>query len=139
MRLGLACLMAGSLAGCAGEGVELNGKIFDVLGVSTSALGRAPEPKVAQRSPLVIPPDSKKLPEPGSSPPPAVASEQSWPQDPDQKRVAAATEAQRKQEEYCRNGNWKEKAMQDEVAASQGPSGGCGNIFSALSKSLFGN
>lgn len=139
-ELAVACVTAVALTGCGSiDGIELNGKIFDALGVSTGSLGQRPEPKVAQRSPLVLPPDANKLPEPGSAPAPVVAANnQNWPVDRDQKKVADAEEAKRKQDEHCRDGNWKEKAMKDEVAASQGPSGGCGSIFSALSKTLFG-
>lgn len=135
-----ACATVIGLAGCGGiDGIELNGKIFDALGVSTGSLGPRPEPKVEQRSPLVLPPVADRLPEPGSAPAPAVAGNvQSWPVDRDQKKIADAAEAKKKQEEHCQDGNWKEKAMRDEAAASQGPSGGCGSIFSALSKSLFG-
>lgn len=139
-KAAVVCATAFSLSACGGDGIELNGKIFDALGVSTASLGPRPEPKVAQRSPLVLPPDPNRLPEPGG-PAPAVAgaNSESWPVDPDQKKLADAAEAKRKQEEYCQDGNWKEKAMRDEVAAAHGPSGGCGSIFSALSKTLFGN
>ncbi|MET0568869.1 MAG: hypothetical protein ABWZ74_07305 [Hyphomicrobiaceae bacterium] len=134
----VACAMAASLSACgAVDGVELNGKIFDALGVSTGSLGPRPEPKVERRSPIVLPPDANRLPEPGSAPVAANAN-QAWPVDRDQKKVVDAAEAKRKQDEHCKDGNWKEKAMQDEVAASQGPSGGCGSIFNAFSKSLFG-
>lgn len=140
LRAAIACVMAVSLSACGGiDGIDFNGKIFDVLGMSTGALGPRPEPKVEQRSPLVLPPDAKKLPEPGSAPAPAVAANnQNWPVDRDQKKVADAAEAKRKQDEHCRDGNWKEKAMKDEAAASQGPSSGCGSIFSVFSKTLFG-
>jgi hypothetical protein len=134
----VACAVAASLPACgAVDGVELNGKIFDALGVSTGSLGPRPEPKVERRSPIVLPPDANKLPEPGSAPVTANAN-QNWPVDRDQKKVADAAEAKRKQDEHCKDGNWKEKAMQDEVAASHGPSGSCGSIFNALSKTLFG-
>jgi hypothetical protein len=130
--------LACALPGCGIDGVELNGKIFDALGVSTSALGPKPEPKLAQRAPLVLPPDPNKLPEPGSAEAPAIA-DANWPKDREQQRIASAAEAKRKQDEYCRDGNWKEKAMGDEAAAAAaGPSGSCGSIFSAISKGLFG-
>lgn len=136
LGVAIACAMAIGLSACGG--VELNGKIFDALGVSTASLGPRPEPKVERRSPIVLPPDPNKLPEPGSVPVATANANQSWPVDRDQKKIADAAEAKRKQEEHCRDGNWKEKAMQDEVAASQGPSGGCGSIFNAISKNLFG-
>jgi hypothetical protein len=139
VQLGAIATLAVALTGCGGvDGVELNGKIFDALGVSTSSLGPRPEPKLEQRSPLVLPPDPNKLPEPGGGQAPAVA-DASWPKDRDQLKKASADEAQRKQEEYCRDGNWKEKAMKDEAAAQAGgPYGSCGSVFSVLSKTLFG-
>jgi hypothetical protein len=139
-RIAIAVTLASGLAGCgAVDGVEFNGKIFDALGVSTGSLGPKAEPKLAQRSPLVLPPDPNKLPEPGSAqqPQPAVA-DTNWPKDRDQQKIADAAEAKRKQEEHCRDGNWKEKAMKDEVGAAVGPSGGCGSIFSAISKAITG-
>lgn len=137
-RFAIVCTAALVLSACGGDGVELNGKIFDALGVSTASLGPRPEPKVERRSPIVLPPDGNRLPEPGSAPAPVANANQNWPQDRDQKKIADAAEAKRKQEEHCRDGNWKEKAMRDEVGASQGPSGGCGSIFSVFSKTLFG-
>jgi hypothetical protein len=132
--------MATGLAACAGEGVELNGKIFDALGVSTASLGPRPEPKIEQRSPLVLPPNGERLPQPGSEPAPDQTANQNWPKDKQQQRIAQAEEAKRKQKEYCRDGNWKEKAMKDDVAAERNaPGGDCGSIFSVFSKGLFGN
>lgn len=140
-QIAAAALLAAAVSGCGGiDGVELNGKIFDALGVSNAAMGAKPEPKLAQRSPLVLPPDPNKLPEPGNvaAQAPAVA-DANWPKDRDQQRIAAAADTKRKQAEYCRDGNWKEKAMKDEVAAeANGPSGNCGSIFSVFSKNLFG-
>lgn len=127
------------LSGCAADGIEFNGKIFDALGMSTSSLAPRKEPKMERRSPIVLPPDGKRLPEPGSSPEYANQN-QSWPQDRDAKKVADAEDFKRKQQEYCRDGNWKEKAMKDEVGAeANAPGGNCGSIFSVFSKGLFGN
>jgi hypothetical protein len=134
----VATVLAG-LGGCANEGIELNGKIFDALDVSTSSLAPRKEPKMEQRSPIVLPPDGKRLPEPGSAPEYA-SQDQNWPQDREAKRVASAEEAKRKQAEFCRDGNWKEKAMKDEVAAERNaPGGNCGSAFAIFSKGLFGN
>lgn len=127
------------VGGCANDGIEFNGKIFDALGMSTSALAPRKEPKMERRSPIVLPPDGKRLPEPGSAPSPDLA-EQNWPKDRDAKKVADAEDFKRKQQEYCRDGNWKEKAMKDEVGAeSKAPGGNCGSIFSVFSKGLLGN
>lgn len=133
----LVSVLAG-LGGCANEGIELNGKIFDALGVSTSSLAPRKEPKMERRSPIVLPPDGKRLPEPGSAPEYANQN-QNWPQDRDQKKVADAAEFKRKQAEWCRDGNWKEKAMKDEVGAeAKAPGGDCGSAFAIMGKGLFG-
>jgi hypothetical protein len=105
----------------------------------TGALGKKEEPKAEQRAPLVLPPSSEKLPEPGElAPAGPVQTAQAWPNDPDKQRAASEAAKKQAQAEYCRDGNWKEKALGDELAAARGPSGSCGSIFSALSKTLFG-
>ena len=126
-------------AGCGGtDGVELNGKLFDAVGLSGDVLGKKPEPRTQARAPLVLPPDATRLPEPGSAPEPG-AVEQAWPRDAQQQKLAEAEARKRAHEEYCKNGNWKEKAVKDEIAADKGPDGSCqGSIFSAIGKSLGG-
>ncbi|MEZ5817986.1 MAG: hypothetical protein R3D44_12975 [Hyphomicrobiaceae bacterium] len=134
--LGVALL---ALPGCGGvDGVELNGKIFDAVGL-TGSLGKRAEPKTEQRAPLVLPPSSEQLPEPGTvAATEPVRTAQAWPNDPDKQRAASEASKKQAQADYCRDGNWKEKAMGDDLAAAKGPSGSCGSIFSALSKTLFG-
>ncbi len=127
------------LAGCsAGEGVELNGKVFDALGVSGNVLGKKVEPKTEARAPLVIPPDTTRLPDPESAPPATTAAipDQQWPQDPDKARAQQAAAKKQAQAEYCRDGNWKDRAKGDESADSACQQG---SIFGAMSKTLFGN
>jgi hypothetical protein len=128
------------LPGCGGiDGVEFNGKIFDAVGL-TGALGKREEPKTEARAPLVLPPPRERLPAPGEMA--AVAPQQpdaSWPNDPDKTKQSKEAAKKQAQDDYCRDGNWKEKAMKDEVAAAHGPSGSCGSLFSVLSKTLFGN
>ena len=119
------------LSACAGDGVELNGKIFDAVGLSGDILGKKAEPRTEARAPLVLPPDANRLPEPGSGAAPVV--NQQWPRDAQQQRVAEAEARKQAHKAYCSDGNWKEKAMRDDVSASQGPDGGChGSIFSVL-------
>lgn len=131
----LAAAVTGALAltGCASGDVELNGKIFDALGISAAAQKPAREAKVAARPPLVLPPSTERLPDPNAVPV-AAAGDPAWPVDPDQKRVGSASEALKKQTEYCRDGNWKEKAMRDDIAAAKGPVGSCndGSIFTFM-------
>jgi hypothetical protein len=122
------------LTACAGDGVELNGKIFDAVGLSGDILGKKPEPKTQARAPLVLPPDPNRLPEPGGAP--APTANQDWPRDAQQQRVAEATARKQAQAKFCSDGNWKEKAMKDDIAASRGPDGTCqGSIFSLFSGS----
>lgn len=125
------------LGGCA-DGMEVNGRLLDAVGMSTAALSaKKEEPRVAPRAPLVMPPSDKRLPEPGSEPPPVVADDASWPKDKDQQRVASAAEKQRQHQQHCRDGNWKERAV-DNDASMQGPLGSCGSLFS-FGKGMFGS
>ncbi len=141
--LRLAAVVAVGLlaSGCSMGDVELNGGIFDLMGVSSKTQARAREPKLAQRAPLVLPPNSDRLPDPeAGGPQVAAAGDQNWPVDPDQKRKSSAQQAADAQAAYCNDGNWKSKAVRDDVAASQGPNGGCSpSILSGLKKGLFGN
>lgn len=135
-----AAIVGVALSGCSAGDVELNGRLLDAVGISTAALGaKGKEPQVAQRAPLVIPPDQTRVPEPGSVPvPPPVFADQSWPADRDQQKVADAAQKQQKQKEYCRDGNWRERAMGDDIAASKGPYGTCDSIFT-WAGGLFGS
>jgi hypothetical protein len=130
--------MAGSLllSGCA-DGLELNGKVFDWLGVSPAAMeARKQEPKLAARAPLVIPPNSTRLPEPGSGQTPQVAA--AWPEDPDQRKTREARERERLHLAYCRGEiQWKERAMNPgDVGAARSPYGPCPSLIGDLSASV---
>ncbi|HRD75546.1 MAG TPA: hypothetical protein PK264_06355 [Hyphomicrobiaceae bacterium] len=129
----LAVSSALALTGCAAGDVELNGKIFDALGVSAATSKPSREPKLAARAPLVLPPSADRLPDPNAVPV-AASGDPAWPVDADQKRVGTVADAARKHTEFCRDGNWKEKAMRDDIAAAKGPAGNCndGSIFSAF-------
>ena len=134
--------IAAGLSGCGGfDGVELNGKLFDALGVSGDTSGKRSEPKTQARAPLVIPPDATRLPEPGSvQVPTSATADQAWPKDREAQRIADADAKKRAQEAHCRDGNWKQKAMKDDIGAAAGPNGSCNNsIFSVLGKSILGS
>jgi hypothetical protein len=80
-----------ALGGCS-DGLEVNGKLFDWLGVSSTAMEQAKrEPQVAARTPLVLPPNSSKLPEPGSGQ--EASADLASLGDPDAKKAAAAGSA----------------------------------------------
>ena len=139
-RIGPVVLVAAllGLPGCGGiDGVDFNGKIFEAAGL-TGALGKRAEPKTEARSPLVLPPPSERLPAPGEMA--AAAPQQpdpAWPNDPDKNKATKAAAEKQAHDEYCRDGNWKEKAMREDekAAAAQAK---CGSLFSVLGKQLFG-
>jgi hypothetical protein len=67
-----------ALAGCGG--VEFQGKIFDYMGVSGDR--REPDVRMAERPPLLLPPNPKALPEPQNGVAAATAR-QDWPTNPE--------------------------------------------------------
>jgi hypothetical protein len=84
------------LAGCAGDGIEFNGKIFEAAGL-TQIGGSQKDPEVAQRTGLVVPPQTASLPVPGEGADVTASIEQQLPNDPQQliAQKAAADEAAR--------------------------------------------
>jgi len=135
----MSSIMAGSvallLAGCGAGDVELNGKVFDYLGVSPSTQSRN-EAKVAERSGLVLPPSVDRLPEPGSGQQGEDTQLASL-DDPDRKAVVSKAELERQQREYCEVHYTQAKARGDESGAlnAKGPLGQCApSIFTSLEK-----
>lgn len=113
-----------ALGGCGGfDGVALNGKVFDAMGLnSTSSSG---DPKMAQRTGLVVPPNTGALPEPGSRPD-VEAADVAALQDPDKKASTSKAELQRQQAEYCKVNYEMAKARGDDNAdLATGPLGPC--------------
>jgi len=104
--------------------------MFDWIGISPSALAaRRDEPKLADRAPLVIPPDSTRLPEPGSGQT-VVQTAQSgtaWPEDPDQRKSREAKERERLHQAYCRGDmQWKDRALNPgDINVPKSPYGSC--------------
>ncbi|MGH6734955.1 MAG: hypothetical protein ACRECX_02590 [Methyloceanibacter sp.] len=86
----LACVAL--LGGCGG-GVELQGKVFDYMGVSGDR--QEPDVQMTERPPLLVPPSVQSLPSPGQGS--AVTARQDWPDDPEKvrKRVAKEQEAKK--------------------------------------------
>ncbi len=110
-------------AGCSMDDVQLNGGIFDAVGLSDSARAKSKsgEPKLAERAPLVVPPRVDSLPQPG---------EAQAPQDPqlaaihDPDEVAKKTQEQleKEQAEYCAKNYNEHDASSD---SAEGPLGPC--------------
>ncbi|MEQ1648653.1 MAG: hypothetical protein ABL898_08725 [Hyphomicrobiaceae bacterium] len=128
--------VAATVSGCS-DGVELNGKIFDALGVSPAAQNAAKrEPQLPQRTGLVLPPDQSRLPEPGAQAPSddvALAALN----DPDKRKAAAAAERARLHAAYCAGDiTWKERALDrsKSEAAPTSPYGPCSILGKALTQ-----
>ncbi len=137
VRAGLAVLAAGVLvSGCGAGDVELNGKIFDALGVSSATKGRAEDPKMASRNGLVVPPNTGSLPEPGSGGAPAGEGDLAFINDPDRKQKLDKADLERRQAEYCKVHYEQAKARGDASADdATGPAGPCRATFlSAVKK-----
>jgi hypothetical protein len=124
-----------ALSGC--DGIALEGKAFDWLGISGSALDeKRRDPKMAERAPLVVPPSVTRLPSPGSGK--TDSQEVAALKDPELTKKAAAKERERLHLAYCRGEiQWKEKALDPEYggAANRSPYGPCPSLFD-LSGSL---
>ncbi|MET0194441.1 MAG: hypothetical protein ABW200_13860 [Hyphomicrobiaceae bacterium] len=116
------------LGGCS-DGLEVNGKLFDWMGISSSALEQNKrEPQVAARAPLVLPPNSNRLPAPGSEEqdPSTLASLN----DPDRKKAAAAKERERQHLAYCRGEiQWKDRVHNKDDAGNRSPYGPCPTLL----------
>ncbi len=132
----VAVLLSAMLSGCGGvDGVELNGKIFDWMGVSeASKQANAREPRVPQRAGLVMPPDVNRLPDPGSENDPNDVSAAL--NDPDKKKAAAAAERARLHQAYCSGElTWKERAYaKDSLQTNKSPFGPCSALGSMVNQ-----
>jgi hypothetical protein len=120
------------LAGCSADDVELNGKIFDAVGLN-DAKTKSAEPKLAERAPLVMPPNPERVPEPGL-PPEVKANEVAALQDPDKVAKTSKAELERQQAAYCKVNYEQAKARGDDNAdLAAGPLGPCrGSVLSAV-------
>jgi hypothetical protein len=124
------------LGGCS-DGIEVNGKLFDWLGVSSAAMEQSKrEPQVAARAPLVLPPNSNRLPAPGSEQedPTTIAALN----DPDRKKAAAAKERERLHLAYCRGEiQWKDRVHNpDNAAGNKSPYGPCPSLFGDVTSNV---
>lgn len=124
-----------ALGGCGGfDGVQLNGKVFDAMGIGGEGQ-KSGEPKLAQRTGLVVPPSTEALPAPGSRPD-VEAPDVAALQDPDKNAAVSQAEMQRQQAEYCKK-NYEEAMQRGDSNAdlATGPLGPCrGSVLSAIEK-----
>ena len=91
LRLAAAIACTFALGGCGG--VEFQGKVFDYMGLSGDH--QQADVRMAERPPLLLPPNSKALPAPGTGVAVATARPD-WPDDPEKagKRIAKAKQAE---------------------------------------------
>lgn len=108
--------------GCSPGDVELNGSIFDKLGVGSNSAARS-DTKVPIRQALVLPPNLERLPEPGSGQADQQSAE-AMPVDPEQKRVAAVSKAEADHRAYCERA-LREAKVRGDLTLVKGPLGRC--------------
>ena len=124
------------LAGCGAGDVELNGKIFDAMGVSPSTQKKSGDPNVAARNGLIMPPSTGSLPEPGSGVAPETEADIAFINDPDRKRAIDNSEMERRQADYCKVHYEQAKLRGDQAAdAAVGPAGPCrASVLTSMKK-----
>lgn len=120
----LSIFAAAALAGCSPGDVQFEGKIFDAMGMNAPA--NRSTPKMESRSPLVVPPDLARLPDPnGSDEAPADVSLAAI-NDPDRAKVVSEEQLKKQQEEYCAKHYDPAVAMgRGDADAISGPLGPC--------------
>lgn len=91
LRLAGALALTLGLAGCGG--VEFEGKVFDYMGLSGDR--QEADVRMSERPPLLLPPDTRRLPPPGQGAGMAAAR-QNLPTDPEQTRKQVAAEKKAK-------------------------------------------
>ena len=120
----IACALA--LGGCAADEVELNGKIFDAMGLN--AKSKTTEPKLAARAPLVMPPSPERVPEPGV-PPESQAADVAALQDPDAVAKTSRAELERQRQKDID----RHQRGDDTADLAAGPLGPCkASILTAI-------
>ena len=120
----LAAAVTIALVGCSAGDVELNGSVFDTLGVGSKSQSASSNIKVPQRQALVVPPNLERLPEPGSGGADEQLVTSAMPVNPEQRRVAAASQAQLEHRQFCEKATQTAKINRD-FRPINGPLGSC--------------
>jgi hypothetical protein len=130
--LGMAVLLM-AFGGCSGEDIQLEGKVFDAIGMGKNSKKSA-EPQMASRSPLVMPPNLERLPQPGEQPG-GEAVDVAALNDPDKKLIVNQVEMQKRQAEYCKV-HYEQAIVhgdRDGADLAEGPLGPCkGSVLNAI-------
>ncbi len=111
-------------AGCSGDDVQFEGKVFDLVGLNNPTQ-RSAEPKLRERAPLVVPPSLDRLPEPGQGGD-SLSADLAALNDPDKVAKQSRADLERQQAEYCKVHYEQAKALGDQDAdQAAGPLGPC--------------
>ena len=131
--LALTLSSALSLGGCGGiDGVELQGGVFDALGLSAATQKKEKEPRVAARASLVLPPDASRLPTPDQSNTQAGLGE-SWPVEAEELKARNVAVLEKQHKDYCEKA-LLDARMKNESGVVMGPRGNCRpGLFGSLS------
>ncbi|HKJ62116.1 MAG TPA: hypothetical protein VKA94_08995 [Hyphomicrobiales bacterium] len=125
-----------SIAGCGGGDVYYDAPALEAVGINLNA--KEPDADLPERSGIVLPPSTDKLPKPGETTTASAAPAQNWPVDPEveKKRKEEAETAAR--EEYCKNGKWDGGNI-DEFEKNVGKEQRCqSGFFEAVNKAIGG-
>jgi hypothetical protein len=126
--------LAGALAGCAGADVQIDAPILEAAGINLVSKP-PPEPDLEEKPPLVVPPDTQRLPKPGERQ--VAAAEEQWPEDPDIIAAKKAKKAEKERERYCREGDWSGEGGIDEFRKTMGREQRCpSQLGKTLSEAL---
>jgi hypothetical protein len=125
-----ACCAGLIVAGCSMDDVELNGGIFDAVGLNDAK--KTSDPKLAERAPLVVPPSLDRLPAPGEAPAP---SQIAGINDPDAAKQKSREELEKQQAEFCEKNYDAAIRRGEEAAMVEGPMGPCRkSVLTAIKK-----
>jgi len=128
--------VAGIVSGCAGADVQIDAPILEAAGINLVSKP-PPEPDLEEKPPLVVPPDTKKLPKPGERK--VAAAEEQWPEDPDLIAKKKAEKAEAERERYCREGDWSGEGGIEEFRKTLGKEQRCpSQLGKAISEALGG-
>lgn len=130
----LPAALSASIAGCGGGDVYFDAPALEAVGINLNE--KEVEADVPERTGLVMPPSTNKLPAPDDATTASVSAK-NWPVDAEaeKKRKAEADAAAR--EEYCKNGEW-DKGNIDEFEKNVGNEQRCQTGFLQAITKAFG-
>ncbi len=114
----LALVASVGLAACSPGDVQLEGKVFEALGANELGKKRAAA-NLKSRTPLVMPPATGALPEPGSGQEQQIVGVE----DQDQRKIVDKAALEKKHKEFCEKHYDQTKQIEGEIV--NGPLGDC--------------